>query len=61
MTFRSFLGLAGLSFVFIFVLYMFGYIRPNKENVPFMVEKQPKIEHKTNTTTTNTNSTTPGK
>ncbi len=64
MTLRSFLALCGIGFIVIFGLYLFGYIAPNKENLPFMVEKQPKIQQNKNTpsnTTTNTTSNTPGK
>ncbi|WP_284928464.1 hypothetical protein [Candidatus Phytoplasma sp. AldY-WA1] len=61
MTLRSFLALCGIGIVVIFTLYLFGYITPNKENLPFMVEKQPKVEKKTTTTPGTTTNSTPGK
>jgi hypothetical protein len=61
MTLREFLAHVGLGIVLIFILYLFGYIRPNKENLPFMVEKNQKTTDKTqtpNTTIPITNKTT---
>jgi hypothetical protein len=60
MTLREFLAYFGIGFV-IFGLYIFGYIEPNKENMPFMVEKNQKTTDKTqtpNTTIPITNKTT---
>ncbi len=60
MTLRSFLTIVGIMFAVMFGLYIFGFIRPNKENLPFVVDKN--IETKTKTTNTpSTPPTTPGK
>ncbi|WP_284928474.1 hypothetical protein [Candidatus Phytoplasma sp. AldY-WA1] len=44
MKLRGFLSLCGIGICVVFGLYMFGFIQPNKENLDFLVEKQPKTE-----------------
>ncbi|WP_284928472.1 hypothetical protein [Candidatus Phytoplasma sp. AldY-WA1] len=46
MTLRALLSLCGIGICVVFGLYMFGFIQPNKENLDFLVEKQPKTEKK---------------